>query len=329
MSYSIIAREFRNQMVENVHHGAVCIIDQNQQIVYQKGDIYQPTFYRSAMKPLQAIPVFRSGLIEEYGLTGEEQALFTASQRGEVYHEKAILKLAEKVNIAEQELICHASYPLNEASKIEYIKAQKEKRAFLHNCSGKHIGFLAYVKKKQLANNYEDLHHPLQQEILETVATLSQTPVQDIITGVDGCGVPVFAVPLFNMAISYLKFADPTLIEDKETEKAVRKIAIVMNENPHIVASHQFICTALLQDKNIVAKGGAQGVYCLALKKEKISIALKVHSGTEALWPLIVAELLQKIQYSNTETIERLYALKSSSITNDSGKEVGHIELDL
>ncbi|WP_208591942.1 asparaginase [Gracilibacillus suaedae] len=329
MPSSIIAREFRNNTIENIHQGAVCIIDHNKQIIYQKGDIQKPTFYRSAMKPFQSIPIFKLKLVEQYHLTGEEAALFTASQRGELYHEKALLSLANKLQIVESELICNESYPLNEEPKIAYIKSNKQKRALLHNCAGKHMGFLAYVKEQQLGEHYYDLSHPLQQEILSTVATLSETPKHDIVTGIDGCGVPVFAVPLYNMAISYLKFAYPSMIRDEETEDVVNQIVQIMNDFPHIIASHQFICTSLLRDRNIIAKGGAQGVYCLALKKEKVSIALKVYSGTELLWPLIVAELLKKLNYTNTKTIDRLYALRSSVILNDNGKEVGHIELDL
>jgi|GEM_PF-3786638 len=57
-----------------------------------------------------------------------------------------------------------------------------------------------------------------------------------------------------------------------------------MSENPKIIASHQFVCiTTLLEDSNIIAKEGVQGegVYCFALRKEKLSFALKVLSGSK------------------------------------------------
>ncbi|KAB8134173.1 asparaginase [Gracilibacillus oryzae] len=329
MDFPVIAKEFRNHTLENTHQGAICVIDQEKQIIYKKGDIQNPTYYRSAMKPLQAIPVFSSNVIEKYQLTGEEAALFTASQRGEQYHEQALLRLAEKLSLNENQLICNKSYPLNEQARMDYIKSNKEKRALIHNCAGKHLGFLAYAREKNFNSDYDELNHPIQQEILAVVSDLSETPADQVITGIDGCGVPVFAVSLYNMAVSYLKFANPESIQNATTRIAVEKIAKVMNSFPHIVASHHFICTTLLEDENIVAKGGAQGVYCLALKKEKISIALKVYSGTELLWPLLIAEILKKINYSNEQTIQRLYDLKSSTIKNDNGKEVGHIELCL
>lgn len=102
-----------------------------------------------------------------------------------------------------------------------------------------------------------------------------------------------------------------------------------MQAYPEIIASHDFICTVLLEDENIIAKGGAQGVYCLALKEEKISIALKVQSGTELLWPLVVAEILKKINYKNKQTIDNLYKLRSTKILSDAGEVVGETKIIL
>lgn len=95
----------------------------------------------------------------------------------------------------------------------------------------------------------------------------------------------------------------------------------------HIKASYDFICTELLKEPNIVAKGGAQGVYCLALKKERIGIALKVLSGSERIWPVLVADLLKKLNYSNKATIDRLLRIRSHKIYNDNGKVIGETKI--
>lgn len=328
MSFPIIAQEYRGDMLENTHQGLICVIDENKNVVYEKGDINQPVFYRSAMKPIQAIPAFTTDIIQKYELTTEEAALFTASQRGEIYHEKALLSASKKLGIHEENLVCASSYPLNEDPKLDYVISKKPKRKLMHNCAGKHLGFLAYCKEKGYSiDGYGDIDHPLQQEILHNTSELSETPIDDIQIGIDGCGAANFAVPLKNMAISYLKFAVLELIEDIKTQQAVKEIGLVMNEHPNIVASHHFICTALLEDSNIVAKGGAQGVYCLSLRKEKMSIAFKVLSGTELLWPLIIAEILKKINYGNQDTIDRLLDLKSPDIKNDAGKVVGYTKV--
>lgn len=304
------------------------MLNENKEVIYAKGPVEHLTFYRSAMKPIQAIPVFKTNIIKKYGLTSEESALFTASQRGEKYHQDALERVLRKLKLSEDLLICGESYPLNEHPKQAYIWEHKQSRKLLHNCAGKHLGFIAYAREEGYdIHSYDQLKHPLQQEILQYLEELSEVPAQQIKTAVDGCGVPVHAVPLKNMAISYLKFAVPELINDPDTAAAVVKIGEAMHTHPEVVASHQFICTALLEDDNIIAKGGAQGVYCLALRREKVSIALKVLSGSELVLPILVAEILKKMNYSNTDTIDRLLQLKSKEIKNDNGSIIGETKV--
>lgn len=328
--FPVIVEEFRGSRVENVHQGLVCIVNGEKEVIYAKGDVQTPVFYRSAMKPIQAIPIFKTNIIDKYHLSTEEAALFTASQRGEIEHEQALERLLKKLGLSEELLICGESYPLNDAAKEQYIRANKPKRKLLHNCAGKQLGFLAYIKEFGLGmTGYDDPNHPLQKEIFETLVTLTEANQTDIYGGYDGCGMPVYSVPLENIAISYLKFAVPTLIDDQKTRAAVVKIGEVMQAHPTMVASENFICSVLLSDDNMIAKGGAAGVYCLALKKEKLSIALKVLSGSELVWPVLVAEILEYLNYDNKETIQKLRHLRSQSILNDNGKVIGETKVRL
>ncbi|WP_040977910.1 asparaginase [Oceanobacillus jeddahense] len=327
----IIAEEYRGGSLENKHEGYICILNKDKEIIYSKGEVEQtPIFYRSAMKPIQAIPVFDTDIQEKYQISSAEMALFCASQRGENYHQESLESLINKMKFEEKSLICGESYPLNENPKIKYICEGKKKRRLMHNCAGKHLGFLAYAREKGLSTEgYGDFEHPLQERIREELEILSEYPKEKMSQGKDGCGVPVYGVPLRNMALSYLKFVSPEMALSKEKETILKRIFNTMQANPEIIASHDFVCTVLLKDKNIIAKGGAQGVYCLALKEEKISIALKVASGTELLWPLIIAEILKKINYQNKKTISDLYDLRSTEILSDAGETVGETKIIL
>lgn len=330
MDKPVIVEDYRGGHLENTHQGVICVVNDQKEVIYEKGNIEDIIYYRSAMKPIQAIPAFLSGVMEKYNLTKEEAALLTASQRGETYHQNALQSLIEKIGLEEELLVCGESYPLNDEPKEQYIWDHKPKRKLFHNCAGKHLGFLAYAKENGLPlAGYDDPNHPLQKEILHHLLTLSEADESQVRRGMDGCGAPVYGVPLKNMAISYLKFAAPDLIEEKDVAEAVIKIGDVMNVHPEIVASHNFICSVLLEDDNIIAKGGAQGVYCLALKKERISIALKVFSGSELVWPILVADLLKELNYSNEETIENLLAIRPRAILNDSGKPIGETKVRL
>jgi L-asparaginase II len=324
MNQPLLIEEYRGGILENVHPVLVSIVDDQKNTIISYGNEQHPVFYRSAMKPIQAIPAFSSGIIEKYELTSEEATIFTASHRGESYHQRVLESIMKKLNLQAEALVCRPTYPLNDEPKFECLRNHVSRKKYFHNCSGKHFGFMAVCRERNWKmEGYHLPEHPLQQEIKTILSQLSEVPENLISAGTDGCGVPVYALPLKNIAISYLKFACPDLIEDSNIRNAVKQIGEVMNENPEIVASHQFICTELLHDKNIVAKGGAQGMYCLSLRKEHLSIALKVLSGSELVWPVVVANLLEKIGYSNYNTIERLKGLRTESILNDNGLIVG------
>ncbi|MCJ7842743.1 asparaginase [Lederbergia sp. NSJ-179] len=324
---SSLIEETRAGLVENIHDGLICGVNDQFQTLYQVGDVEQYVYYRSAAKPIQAIPAFMTGVKEKYQLTDEEATLFTASQRGEPYHIAALESLLKKIPVAETDLHCAASLALNSEPRDEMIRNRQQKRRLYHNCAGKHLGFLAVCRELGYPlEGYWKIDHPLQQKITAILSNLAEISIDKIKVGIDGCGVPVFAIPLKNMAITYLKLACPDLIEDKEIRKAVIQITKLMNENPNIVASEHFVCSVLLRDSNIVAKGGAQGVYCFGLKKERIAFALKVLSGSEEVWPNILVSILEQIDYSNKNTIASLKELRPNIVKNDAGIEVGKVE---
>lgn len=326
MDMVTLVEETRAGIVENVHFGMICGVNEKLETIYHSGDSNHYTYYRSAAKPFQALQVFLSDIITKYGLTSEEAALFTASHRGEPYHITALESMLKKLPVHESELCCPCSYPLNAEPREKMIQKNMEKRRLYHNCAGKHMGFITVCRELGYpVEGYWEVEHPLQQQILQILSDLAEIPLSEIKIGLDGCGVPVFAIPLKNMALTYLKLACTELIKDPYMQKAVTKMTSIMNEHPRMVASDNFICSVLLQDQNIVAKGGAQGVYCFGLKNERLGFALKVLNGSEDVWPVIVAGILEQIGYENKKTISRLRGLRPSIIKNDAGVEVGNI----
>jgi L-asparaginase II len=125
------------------------------------------------------------------------------------------------------------------------------------------------------------------------------------------------------MATAYLKLACPELIADHEIRTAVQTIVRRMNKHPEMIAGTGRICSALLMDSNIIAKGGAKGIYCFGLKKERLGFAFKVLDGSEDEWPLIAAAILEQIGYDRQETINRMYELAPLVVRNDNNRIVG------
>lgn len=324
MKLEILAGDYRNGILENIHPGHICGLGDSGSVMFEVGDTGHMTFLRSALKPVQAIPAISHGIQEHFNLTDRETALFAASHRGEPFHIEQLERLMEKLGVDEETLLCHPAYPLNPGAAEQLIKNNLPKRRLYHNCSGKHLGMIGLAKLlgEDTAGYYEP-EHPVQQEIVKALSSLSGCPEERIEKGVDGCGLPVYALPLNAIAAIYQKFVRPELVEDPELRNAVISIGKVMNEHADIISGSEAICTALLQDGNIIAKGGAQGVYCFGLKDQGIGFALKVMDGTEDNWPIIVASILEQIDYPASETIERLYSISKRNIFNDNNKLVG------
>ncbi len=320
----ILIEEYRGELLECVHRGYICCVNEDGQVVYSIGDPGFVTFMRSSAKPIQAIPLIKRGIDTKYNLSNKEITVMTGSHRAEPFHVTALESIMDKVKIDEDELICLPTYPLSMNAKEEILRNGGEKRRIYHNCSGKHMGILTLCTDMNCdKREYWNINSPAQQEILSHISMMSEYPREQIKIGTDGCGVPVFAMPMKNLAMAYMKMACPDTIGDEITRDAVIKLTKLMNENYEMVSGTDLICSLLLMDDNIVAKGGAKGVYCFGLRDERLGFSIKIIDGSEEEWPLIVASILEQINYKNKDTIDRLKRVFPRVIVNDNNKEVG------
>lgn len=319
-----LVHEYRGGVLENVHPGRICVVDDTGRVIYTAGDAGVMTYFRSASKPLQVLPVIVHGLDKKYGLSEKELTILAASHSGEPMHMEALTSLLEKTGFTEDDLIMLPTYPDNTKARHDALRDSLPPRKLFHNCSGKHIG--AMMLEEFLTGSHLDYWKPgsaAQKEITEAISYMTSTPVDDIATGVDGCGVPVFAVPQKNIALAFMRLACPDKIAAPEMRAAAEKIVYHMNRNPLMIEGTGSLCSQFNQDKNVIAKGGAQGVYAFGLKKERLGIAIKNEDGDEASWPITIAEILRQLNYDNPETIAMLDKLAPITVINDNQTEVG------
>ena len=324
---NLLVKEYRAGIMECAHNGHICIVNEEAKVAASSGNPEYVTFTRSSAKPFQAIPGIRAGIARHFGLTGPEIAVMVSSHRGEKEHQQILQSMLKKIGIDEEQLVCASSYPLNSKAKEELLRNNGHHRKLYHNCAGKHLGILAYCRMMGYPlNGYEDPSHPVQREILDIMAEMSGLPKEEIKLGTDGCGLPVFALPLRGLATAYMKLAYPEAIADRAAREAVLTITEAMNGYPNMVGGTGRIDTVLLQDSNITAKGGFKGVFCFGLKKERLGAVIKIADGSEEEWGLIATSILEQLGYENAATIERLRASFTGVIYNDAGREVGHSE---
>lgn len=320
----ILVEEYRGNLLECVHRGYICVVGEGGQVIYSVGDPDFVTYMRSSAKPIQVLPLIERGLEEKFGFNDKELTVMAASHRAEPWHVKALEGIMVKAGIKEEELICLPTYPLSDKAREEIIRYGGSKRSIYHNCSGKHMGILTLCTAMGCDKSmYWSIDSPAQQEILNHVALISEYPREQIVIGTDGCGVPVFGMPMKYLANAYRRLACPDTIDEEIIRKAVKKLTKLMNENYEMISGTNLICTLLNEDPNIVAKGGAKGVYCFGLKEERLGFSIKIIDGSEDEWPIIISSLLEKINYKNVDTIARLRKFYPTTVINDNNKVVG------
>lgn len=316
--------ELRNNVLECEHFGAICAVDEHRSLKWSLGDMQAPRFLRSAGKPFQIIPAVKHGMLEHYHLSEQELALMLSSHRGEDMHIETLNHIMHQSGLTETVLQCAPSYPLNEAAKEKWLRNGGYEARRFHNCSGKHIGVLSWCKQQGYdLESYLEPDHPAQQEITAMIIEMSEAQPEQVGRGKDGCGFPVYALPMPAIATAYLKLACPDLIADPQTRGAVERIGHAMNAYPLLVGGTNRLDSVMMEDKNIVAKGGFKGIFGFALREERLGFAVKIGDGADEECAYVVQSILKQIGYKQTATIERLEEAFPADIHNDQGEVVG------
>lgn len=278
--------QLRSGVLEAWHDVHVAVVDGGGRLVAQTGDPNLVTFWRSAAKPFQAVPLVEDGVIERFGLTGEELALACASHSSEAGQVAKVRELLAKIGCSERDLLCGPHPPLSERVAQDYQARGVRLTPVYSNCSGKHAGMLALARHHGWPTAfYTRLEHPVQQRCLAEVSRWTGVPREEIRTGVDGCGVVCFALPLRNMALAYAKLGSG------ERGAVVQS----MLHHPELVAGDGRPCTEIMRAHpgRVIAKVGAEGVYCAVLVDRHLGIALKVADGHALASALAMAAVLE------------------------------------
>lgn len=323
--YEILTEEYRGNLLDLIHEGYVCVVGRDGEVLGSVGNPDAQVYYRSASKPIQALPVIAKGIHKKYGLTDEEITIFAGSHLGEHFHVRVIESMFQKADMNLDDLVMNPAVPGSTSENEERIRKGIPPQKIYHNCSGKHTGIMLLQKELDPDNlkDYWQIGSEAQKEILRTISVMAEFPEDKIDIGVDGCGVPVFAVPMKNIAISFKNLACIDTIKDESLREAAREYVPLIHQYPQMMRGTGYLCSLINHDENIVAKGGANGVYGIGLKKEGIGISLKVKDGTDAIWPVIIKEIFTQIGYYNEETFKTLDSLNNGIILNDNKTPCG------
>jgi L-asparaginase II len=187
--------------------------------------------------------------------------------------------------------------------------------------------------------NYLDINHPIQQDILHTFAWMCKLPVEQVELGTDGCSAPNFAVPLLNAAFGFARMCDPHDLP-MERAQACRKITSAMSAFPEMASGYGEFDEQLMKAGNgkIITKRGAEGYQIVGFlpgtrgaNSRGVGIAIMVSDGdasrmgmelesTNRVRPAVTVEILRQLGVLSPEQEQALAGFgPEKPITNHRG----------
>jgi L-asparaginase II len=322
-----LVEAWRGTMVESRHRGSFAVVDADGRVIEARGDVERPVYPRSAIKPLQALPLVETGAADALNVAGEELALACASHGGEPRHVAAVAGWLARLGLSERDLECGAHPPSHPPSARALYAERKEPTALHNNCSGKHTGMLATcVHLRERTRGYIAIDHPAQQRVIRALSEMCGVELANAPRGIDGCGLPQLAIPLTALARAFARFAAPDHLPPTRGA-ACRRIADAILAHPFMLAGSGRFCTQAIEAARgkALVKTGAEGVFVAALPAKGLGIALKIDDGAGRAAEVAMAALL--IRYAGLDEVETraFQSFSRPTISNVAGLPVGKL----
>ncbi len=325
----------RGSIVESRHRGHVVAVDGEGRVLASLGEPETVTFLRSSSKPHQAIPLVLSGAADRFGFTPREIAIACGSHSGQDVHAETVAGMLRKIGLGEDALRCGVHEPFDLGTAKELRERGESPSILRNNCSGKHAGMLALALQLGAdTETYDHPENPVQQAILRTIAQFSGVAVESIALGTDGCGVPVFGMPVRSMALMYARLVAPPKDFDEPTRAACARIVEAMVTYPEMVGgTRERFDTEVMRAAagRVVSKVGAEGVYTAGILPCKrwpggLGLAFKIEDGEDRrARPTVAIEALRQLGVLNADALEALSPYASFPVRNHRGDFVGEI----
>jgi L-asparaginase II len=313
----VIVEVDRSGFVESQHLGAVAVADAEGTVVAAAGDPELTIYLRSCAKPLQALAVLGLGVERELGLGALALAGAAGSHAGEPEHVASARKVLAAAGLDESALHCPPALPSN----AEARKTVEAPAPIYHNCSGKHAYMLAgAVTRGWQIERYTEPEHPLQAVVSDTIADFAGAAIEHV--GVDGCGVPVHALPLRALATAYARIGQRAAAGEGP-EAALVEAA---RRHPVMISGTGMLDTVLLEvtGGRLLSKAGAEGASAAVNLETQQGVAVKVIDGApRARGPALLAALTA-LGWLDDSELEALLPVVISPVLGG-GEEVGTV----
>lgn len=323
----LLLKIYRGKLEDLYTFGSLVVVDKDGKIIFSKGNPNEINFPRSSAKLMQAMVPLSLGAVEKFNLSPKEVAQICASHSGEDFHIKTVSGILEKIGLDESYLKCGPHYPFKKDVTENMIKNNEKPRDIHNNCSGKHSGMLmsAIILNESL-DDYYKIDHPVQKLITEMISNLCEFNISRDYISVDGCGVPVHALPLYNFAHGMAKLSDYENLPDNLSNYA-KEIIEDIGENSIYTSGSDRIDHLLIEKHKgeLIVKSGANGFFGGLLPDKKYGFAIKTYDGNSDTRNVILIHLLKILGVIKKDEYDYYDKIADKTIRNHRGEKVGEI----
>lgn len=318
----------RDAVVESQHQVVVSVANHQGRVVGGAGHPDFLVYPRSTIKMLQTIPFVESGAAQAFDLDDRMIALASSSHRGEKNHIALLDEWMKKTDIAETCMVCGGHLPFEESAHKEiYVKNVPLTQKF-HNCAGKHLGLLSTCKHLNLPmETYQSPDHPMQKQLKQILSESTQFDYEKAYLGIDGCGIPTYALPLKHLAIGMSVFIQEKISEVRK--KTCEKILLSCQKHPFLLSGEKsFVSLANhITSGRVILKNGAEGSMCGLLVEKKLAFALKASDGAARAAEAATLQLLKLYGAVTEEEFSQLKPFALPDLKNSRGEIVGGLRV--
>jgi L-asparaginase II len=306
----ILLEVVRNEMVESIHSGHLLITDKVGKSILELGDLDSLIYPRSAIKAIQAAAMLRAGL----EVSPKQLALICASHAGSSEHLEVATSILAGAGLSEKDLQNTKDKPLGISERLAW--GDRSSTSLAANCSGKHAGMLATCRVNGWdISNYKDPSHPLQKLIKREFENLTGAEINKV--GIDGCGAPLFALSLRDLANAFRNLV-------QSSDDIYKQVINSCRSNPIMVAGLGRLPTILMSKvAGLFVKDGAEGVMVIATDSGEV-IVWKMSEGSQRGAATLALASLSHLQIE--VELEREFVLGGGQVVGEirASKLVSH-----
>lgn len=230
-----------------------------------------------------------------------------------------VSSMLKKIGLTDRDLQCGVGDPID-----------KPITAVCNECSGVHAGMLATaVFNGEDISTYMDKNHPVQERVKQAVLDLTCMSTEEVLTPIDGCGIPTYCMPLHHIAWAFARLTAVDSIPGQHRD-AVDRVVRAYRSHPAMVTGQATYSTRVMREfgGRLLLKEGSQGVFGMSDLESGIGVAIKVEDGRKDELPPVLNELLHQLDIGINGPLDILNNQANTELENTNKDVVGEFKAE-